>query len=79
MGLSSVCCILLLCSMVSLYHTSMAICDEGDYCPVHMDCGNNATYCEEGTCPAGDTRLIADLTAQRCDEGIANITVVYIW
>ena len=69
MGLSSVCSVLLLFSMVSLYHASHLICDEGYYCPVHANCSENSTNCVEGICPDGITESIADLTAERCDEG----------
>ena len=69
MGLSSACSILLLFSMVSLYHATMDICDEGYYCPVRANCSGNSTYCKEGICLAGDTEPIVELIEERCGEG----------
>lgn len=71
MGLTSVYCILLLSSLVSLYHATMHICPEGQYCPAGEDCSSNSTLCEDGVCPADGDAL------DSCDIGNAQGTIYH--
>ena len=68
--LSSIFSILILFSMMSLYHASMhSICEEGYYCPVGVNCNDNSTmFCEEGVCPGNETER-TELENERCDQG----------
>lgn len=67
MGLHSVYCVLLLFSLVSLYHASVDICPKGHYCPVDKDCSDDKTQCEQAMCLAGGN-LMANWR-DTCDNG----------
>lgn len=63
MGLNLVYSVLILFSVVSLYHART--CGYGYYCPAAEDC-RNTSYCQEGTCAADED--MSNMT-ESCDTG----------
>ena len=69
MGLSSVHSVLVLFSLISLYHASMhSVCPNGYYCAATNNC-KNESYCQEGVCPAGGDISLIPNWIDTCDTG----------
>jgi len=57
-------------SVVPLLH---AVCPDGKYCPVDVNCDASSSLCEPGVCPpGGNIALLGNLTRD-CEEGFVII------